>query len=40
MKSIFIVFLTILSFSVFSQTKDEAEVRNLLATQNARLEPW
>lgn len=35
MKSILIVLLTILSFSVFSQSKDEAEVRNLLATQNA-----
>jgi uncharacterized protein (TIGR02246 family) len=35
MKLIFIVLLTILSFCVFSQPKDEAEVRNLLATQNA-----
>ena len=35
MKSIFIVLLTILSFSAFSQTTYEAEVRNLLAKQNA-----
>ena len=35
MKSTFIVLLTILSFSVFSQTKDETEVRNVLAKQNA-----
>ena len=34
MKSIFIVLLTILSFSVFSQTQDETEVRNVLARQN------
>jgi len=35
MKSIFIAFLTVLSFSAFSQTKDETEVRNVLAKQNA-----
>lgn len=35
MKSIFIALLTILSFSVFSQSKDEAEIRNVLAKQNA-----
>ena len=35
MRSIFVVLLTIISFSVFSQTKDEAEVRNVLAKQNA-----
>jgi uncharacterized protein (TIGR02246 family) len=35
MKSIFIVLLTILSFSTFSQTKDETEVRNVLTKQNA-----
>jgi uncharacterized protein (TIGR02246 family) len=35
MKSIFITLLTILSFSVFSQSKDEAEIRNVLAKQNA-----
>ena len=35
MRSLFVVFLTIISFSVFSQTKDETEVRNLLAKQNA-----
>ena len=35
MKSIFIAFLTILSLSAFSQSKDEAEVRKVLATQNA-----
>jgi len=42
MKSLFIGFLTILSVSVFSQTKsarpagvDETEVRNVLAKQNA-----
>jgi uncharacterized protein (TIGR02246 family) len=35
MRSIFVVLLTIISFSVFSQTKDETEVRNLLAKQSA-----
>ena len=35
MKSLFIALLTILSFSAFSQTKDEVEVRSLLAKQNA-----
>ena len=35
MRSIFVALLTIISFSVFSQTKDEKEVRNVLATQNA-----
>jgi len=35
MKSTFIVLLTILSFSAFSQTKDETEVRNVLTKQNA-----
>jgi hypothetical protein len=35
MRSVFIAMLTIISFSVFSQTNDEAEVRNLLAKQNA-----
>jgi len=35
MRSIFVVLLAIISFSVFSQTKDEKEVRNVLATQNA-----
>jgi uncharacterized protein (TIGR02246 family) len=35
MRSVFIAFLTIISFSVFSQTKDETEVRNVLARQNA-----
>jgi len=35
MKSIFIAFLTVLSFSAFSQTKDETEVRNVLAKQTA-----
>jgi uncharacterized protein (TIGR02246 family) len=35
MKSTFIVLLTILSFSAFSQTKDETEVRIVLAKQNA-----
>ena len=35
MKSKFVVLLTILSISVFSQTKDETEVRNALAKQNA-----
>ena len=35
MKSIFAALLTLISFSVFSQPKDEAEVRNVLAKQNA-----
>ena len=35
MKSIFVFLLTIMSFSVFSQTKDETEVRNVLTKQNA-----
>ena len=35
MRSLFVAFLTIISFSVFSQTNDETEVRNLLAKQNA-----
>ena len=35
MRSIFVALLVIISFSVFSQTKDEKEVRNVLATQNA-----
>ena len=35
MRSIFVALLAIISFSVFSQTKDEKEVRNVLATQNA-----
>jgi uncharacterized protein (TIGR02246 family) len=35
MRSVFIALLTILSFSVFSQTNDETEVRNLLAKQSA-----
>ena len=35
MKSLFIGFLTILSVSVFSQSQDEKEVRNVLAKQNA-----
>ena len=35
MKSIFVGLLTLISFSVFSQTKDETEVRNVLAKQNA-----
>ena len=35
MRSIFVVLLTIISFSVFSQTNDETEVRNLLAKQSA-----
>ena len=35
MRSIFVALLTIISFSVFSQTKDETEVRNVLAKQNA-----
>ena len=35
MRSVFFALLTIISFSVFSQTKNETEVRNLLAKQNA-----
>jgi len=35
MRSVFLALLIIISFSVFSQTKDEIEVRNLLAKQNA-----
>jgi uncharacterized protein (TIGR02246 family) len=35
MKSVFLALLTVASFSVFSQTKDETEVRNLLVKQNA-----
>ena len=35
MRSVFVVLLTIISFSVFSQTNDEIEVRNLLAKQSA-----
>ena len=35
MRSLFVAFLTIISLSVFSQTNDETEVRNLLAKQNA-----
>ena len=35
MKSILITLLTILSCAAFSQTKDETEVRNVLAKQNA-----
>jgi hypothetical protein len=35
MRSIFVALLAIISFSVFSQTKDEKEVRNVLAKQNA-----
>ena len=35
MRSIFVALLAIISFSVFSQTKDEKEVGNVLATQNA-----
>lgn len=35
MRSIFIALLTMISFSVFSQSKDEMEVRNVLAKQNA-----
>ena len=35
MRSVFVALLIIISFSVFSQTKDESEVRNLLAKQNA-----
>ena len=35
MRSLLIFILSILSFSVSGQSKDEAEVRNVLATQNA-----
>jgi uncharacterized protein (TIGR02246 family) len=35
MKSLFFTCFIALSFSVFSQTKDESEVRNVLAKQNA-----
>ena len=35
MRSVFFALLSIISFSAFSQTKDETEVRNLLAKQNA-----
>ena len=35
MRSVFFAFLSIISLSVFSQTKDETEVRNVLARQNA-----
>src|SRR6188508_3713423 len=35
MRSVFVALLIIISFSVFSQTKDEIEVRNVLAKQNA-----
>jgi len=35
MKSTFVAILFVLSFSAFSQTKDETEVRNVLAKQNA-----
>ena len=35
MRSVFVALLTIISFSVFSQPKEEAEVRNVLAKQNA-----
>jgi len=35
MRLLFIAFLTISSLSVFSQSKDETEVRNVLAKQNA-----
>jgi uncharacterized protein (TIGR02246 family) len=34
MRSVFVALLTIISFSVFSQPKDETEVRNVLAKQN------
>ena len=34
MKSTFVAILFVLSFSAFSQTKDETEVRNVLARQN------
>jgi uncharacterized protein (TIGR02246 family) len=35
MRSLLIILLTLLSVPGFSQTKDEAEVRNVLARQNA-----
>jgi len=35
MRSVFIALFTIISFSVFCQTTDETEVRNVLAKQNA-----
>ena len=35
MRSVFVALLIIISFSAFSQTKDEIEVRNVLAKQNA-----
>ena len=35
MRSVFVPLLIIISSSVFSQTKDETEVRNVLAKQNA-----
>lgn len=35
MRSLFVLLLSFLSFSVSGQSKDEAEVRNILATQNA-----
>jgi uncharacterized protein (TIGR02246 family) len=35
MKSVLVTLLIILSISVFSQTKDETEVRSVLAKQNA-----
>ena len=35
MRSVFVALLIIISFSVFSQTKDEIEVRNVLAKQSA-----
>ena len=35
MRSVFVALLIIISFSVFSQTKDELEVRNVLTKQSA-----
>jgi uncharacterized protein (TIGR02246 family) len=35
MRSLFVALLIIISFPVFSQIKDETEVRNVLAKQNA-----
>ena len=35
MRALFISLLTIISFNVFSQSKDETDVRNVLAKQNA-----
>ena len=35
MRSVFVALLIIITFSAFSQTKDETEVRNVLAKQNA-----